>query len=102
MYTSGDNSCAVGQYKCPNAALCVKITGTAGSGVVCDGQNDCGDYSDELGCSSRPNTCAEGEFDCGTNLGGDQECIASSLTCNGDNDCYYSNLYSDEKKCKLL
>ncbi|KAL1115214.1 hypothetical protein AAG570_007245 [Ranatra chinensis] len=59
-------------------------------GWQCDGENDCGDNSDEIGCA--PNNCKASEFECSTS----GECIAAHLRCNGKPDCADG---SDEDTC---
>ncbi|CAL8343607.1 unnamed protein product [Boreogadus saida] len=57
----------------------------------CDGADDCGDNSDEHGCT--PRVCTESEFRC-DNL----HCIPNRWVCDHDNDCEDN---SDERDCEL-
>jgi len=40
--------CTSDQFKCPNGGLCINAS------QKCDGRNDCGDRSDEIGCANIP------------------------------------------------
>lgn len=63
---------------------------------MCDGDDDCGDMSDEVNCDVRENKCRDSEFQCKTL---DRMCIHMSWKCDGDFDCEDQ---SDEKHCKFV
>ncbi|CAB4016149.1 prolow-density lipo receptor-related 1, partial [Paramuricea clavata] len=58
----------------------------------CDGEDDCGDGSDEQGCPDR--NCPVGQFSCGNG-----NCTSMFYVCDGDNDC---GDMSDERNCTRI
>lgn len=72
---------------CPRTYLCIDTK------WLCDGDDDCGDFSDETRCGERTG-CSEDQFECANNL-----CIQKAWLCDGDNDC---KDYSDEMNCTKL
>jgi len=74
--------CGEGQWQCGNK-LCIPDLWR------CDGDNDCGDLSDERGCQEEQ--CKGKQFQCGNN-----KCVPDHWRCDYDNDCGDG---SDEKDC---
>lgn len=67
-------ACPSGEFMCANRK-CLAIV------HVCDGDDDCGDGSDELKCTS-PLTCGPNHLRCNTS-----ECVPLIWSCDGDPDC---------------
>lgn len=78
-----EHKCSPAQFKCNND-LCIA------KWWVCDGDNDCGDYSDELNCGVT--TCQPSQFQCVTS----GKCISPEWKCDYDKDCEDG---SDEANC---
>lgn len=66
-------ACPSKDFQCRNGRCVAPI-------FVCDGDDDCGDASDEEKCSAP--TCGQHEFRCN-----DSECIPALWSCDGDPDC---------------
>jgi len=66
-------ACPSKDFQCHNGKCVAPI-------FVCDGDDDCGDASDEEKCSAP--TCGQHEFRCN-----DSECIPALWSCDGDPDC---------------
>lgn len=85
------HGCEPNEFRCSNKRCILKTW-------VCDGDNDCGDSSDESNCATNPpgSSCEYHQFACQS---GDQ-CIPRSYHCDGQPDCIDR---SDEVGCcKLL
>uniref|UniRef100_A0A8K9WPF7 Low density lipoprotein receptor-related protein 8, apolipoprotein e receptor n=1 Tax=Oncorhynchus mykiss TaxID=8022 RepID=A0A8K9WPF7_ONCMY len=67
------NACPAKEFQCHNRKCVAPI-------FVCDGDDDCGDWSDEEKCST--SRCGSQEFRCN-----DSECIPALWSCDGDPDC---------------
>ncbi|XP_070536212.1 low-density lipoprotein receptor-related protein 4-like [Ptychodera flava] len=79
--------CAINQFRCDtmekNSCTCIPEE------WMCDGDNDCGDDSDETNCDLP--TCSADDFTCQNG-----KCIRLTWVCDSDNDC---NDGSDELGC---
>ncbi|XP_025835220.1 vitellogenin receptor [Agrilus planipennis] len=80
-----DNSCKPPHwFQCKRRKKCISQV------FLCDGENDCGDFSDEENCKSSTlkalmssnSTCEENHWQCDDKL-----CIAKEWVCNGEVDC---------------
>lgn len=75
------------EYQCPNSTQCISRV------LVCNGQYDCMDGSDELGCVK----CDT--ITCVLSANGREICIPSSWECDGTSDCTNN---TDESSCKYI
>ncbi|XP_067947545.1 basement membrane-specific heparan sulfate proteoglycan core protein-like [Watersipora subatra] len=68
-------SCTVLEFRCGNGNCVFR-------GDLCNGQNDCGDNSDENNCQSSPDQCEPPEMKCNNG-----RCVQKIWRCDGDDDC---------------
>lgn len=72
-----NKTCPVGQLPCQSTTLCVEPY------WLCDGDDDCGDGSDEQQLACEQRTCPPGAFRCPRS----HRCIPGTWYCDGEDDC---------------
>lgn len=81
-----ENTCSPGFFTCLNKSCIPNL-------YRCDGENDCGDSSDEENCASnKHHQCASNMFTCKL----DGKCVPNAFRCDRDVDCADG---SDEENC---
>lgn len=80
------STCGAKFFDCKNS-ICVPLI------FKCDGDNDCGDGSDEEGCPADKPPCPPYMFTCKS----DKQCVPKYFVCDYDRDCLDG---SDEQNCK--
>ncbi|XP_046665505.1 sortilin-related receptor-like isoform X3 [Homalodisca vitripennis] len=81
-----DKKCSPDHFKCNNDLCIPKLW-------KCDGDNDCGDFSDEYNCGAL--TCQPDQFQCNSS----GKCISPDWHCDYDKDCEDG---SDELNCTYV
>ncbi|XP_023285381.1 low-density lipoprotein receptor-related protein 1-like, partial [Seriola lalandi dorsalis] len=78
-------TCGVDEFRCKDSGRCIPAR------WKCDGEDDCGDASDEPKEECAERTCEPYQFRCKNN-----RCVPGRWQCDYDNDCGDN---SDEDKC---
>lgn len=84
-------TCPPNSFRCPNNHRCIPAT------WYCDGDDDCGDKSDEPEdyCKSDQRTCFGDLFTCNNG-----NCIPRIYICDGDNDCLDNSDEDERHQCE--
>merc|ERR1719483_1991554 len=82
------SQCEPSQFSCNTGGRCINLS------WKCDGDDDCHDNSDEIGCPET--TCSDSDFQCGNG-----KCVPLRWTCDDVDDCKDSvgENGSDEEGC---
>lgn len=70
---SAEPTCSATEFQC-KSGRCIPAT------FKCDAENDCGDFSDETGCTNV--TCGSTQFQCDNG-----RCVPNTWKCDSENDC---------------
>ncbi|MEQ2167773.1 hypothetical protein GOODEAATRI_007424, partial [Goodea atripinnis] len=84
--TASQMTCGVDEFRCKDSGRCIPAR------WKCDGEDDCGDSSDEPKEECAERTCEPYQFRCKNN-----RCVPGRWQCDYDNDCGDN---SDEEKCR--
>lgn len=84
----GDVGCSKDEFQCLNGH-CISVL------VLCNGRDDCSDWSDEQNCTL--SECGPHEFQCSNS----SVCISKYRLCDSQQDCHYGDDESDDL-CKEI
>ena len=85
ILSGSQHTCDHNEHRCVNG-LCILPK------WLCDGLDDCGDFSDEIACPNQSG-CPDDRFDCGNG-----QCVTRSFVCDGERDCLNG---ADETDCRM-